>query len=135
MMNIFTGKFEPNSSVSADRAPLSSSSPGSGNRRNSTLPYVFGNSSLSDPKECIGNPVTRKYSVQLSKTSYGAKPDSSKRSELRPKPTPFYPVPNDPYLQGSEMNEFVTQDEQESGSEKVKLKLMSMWNNMKYGNC
>lgn len=156
-MNIFTGEFEPNSSVSATGRVASTSSPSSGgSRRNSTLPGLFCTTSPSISKEFQGNPVARKLSVQLSKGSYdriGVRPDT-KRSELQVNPSSLYPVLNDPFLQkqgmrdsflqrqgmrdpflqGQEMREFVAQDE-ESGSEKVKLKLMSMWNNMKYGRC
>lgn len=133
MMNIYTGKFEPNSSVSTGRGPQTTSSPGSGNKRNSTLPNIFGNSSQSSSKESHGTPVARKLSVQLSKASYGSKSDV-KRNDVLVKQSTLYPVLNDPYLQGRETAELVDQDEEGSGSEKVKLKLMSMWNNMKYGN-
>lgn len=152
-MNIFTGEFEPNSSVSATgRVPSTPPSLSSGgSRRNSTLPSLFGTTSPSISKEFQSNPVSRKLSVQLSKGSYdriGVRPDA-KRSEsqvnpsslnpssLNPSslnPSSLYPALNDSFLQGQEMREFVAQDE-ESGSEKVKLKLMSMWNNMKYGRC
>ena len=81
--------------------------------------------------------MARKLSVQLAKGSYdriGVRPDT-KHSEPQVNPSSLYPVLNDSLLQGQEMKELVAQNEEESGSEKVKLKLMSMWNNMKYGRC
>lgn len=133
MMNIFTGKFEPNSSVSAGPVSQQTSSPGRNSRRNSTLPGLYGSSSQADSKEFHGKPLTRKFSVQSPKANYGSRQDAY-YGEFQPKPSTLYPVLNDPYLRGKEMREFVTEDEEESGSEKVKLKLMSIWNNVKYGN-
>lgn len=134
MMNIFTGKFEPNSSVSAGLVSQQSSSPGRNSRRNSTLPGLFGSSSQADSKEFRGKSVERKFSVQSHKTNLGIRSDTH-YGEYHQKPSTLYPVLNESYHRGREMREIVAEDEEESGSEKVKLKLISMWNNVKYGNC